>query len=263
MAIPDYSYHQPGKEGNKRSSFECSLPCLKFSLYCYNILLLMFGLAGLSVGLWTIIDRGQFLSLLTSSVYHVSGGIIIASGSIIILITVLGCCGISRESNKMILLYGCLLAVTVLIQCTIGVTAYFYKEQVHKELVASLNKSISIEYGVEEFNHTTAAMDDLQTTFKCCGAEGFEDWRHSSWWSSDHRNSNKVPDSCCKSISRMCGVRDHPSNVYYTGCAHKLSQLVGEHLVLIGSIAIVICAVESIGVFLSVKLVQTLKSVGD
>merc|ERR1712122_306344 len=147
------SYHQPGKEGNKRSSFECCLPCLKFSLYCYNILLLMFGLAGLSVGLWTIIDRGQFLSLLTSSVYHVSGGIIIVSGSIIILITVLS-------------------------QCTIGVTAYFYKEQVHKELVASLNKSISIEYGVEEFNHTTAAVDDLQTTFKCCGAEGFEDWRH-------------------------------------------------------------------------------------
>ena len=130
MAIPDYSYHQPGKEGNKRSSFECSLPCLKFSLYCYNILLLMFGLAGLSVGLWTIIDRGQILSLLTSSVYHVSGGIIIVSGSIIILITVLGCCGISRERNKMILLYGCLLAITVLIQCTIGVTAYFYKEQV-------------------------------------------------------------------------------------------------------------------------------------
>ena len=60
-----------------------------------------------------------------------------------------------------------------------------------------------------------------------------------------------------------CGVRDHPSNIYYTGCAHKLSQLVGDHLLLIGSVAIVICLVESAGVFLSVKLVRKLNTVGD
>ena len=45
---------------------------------------------------------------------------------------------------------------------------------------------------MDDFNHTTAAVDDLQSTFKCCGAEGFEDWRHSSWWRSDIRYSNKV-----------------------------------------------------------------------
>ena len=75
MAVPDYSYHRAGSSEvpDKRPSSDCSisLTCLKLGLYCYNILLLLFGLCGLSVGLWSIVDRGQFLSLLTSSVHQV------------------------------------------------------------------------------------------------------------------------------------------------------------------------------------------------
>ena len=76
-------------------------------------------------------------------------------------------------------------------------------------------------------------------------------------------NIPQVPDTCCKTVSPQCGVRDHPSNVYYTGCAHKLARLARDHLILIGSIAIVICLVQAVGVFLGVKLVNKLKTVGD
>ena len=278
------SYHQPGEEPGmtKGGPGSCSLSCLKFSLYCYNILLLIFGLAGLSVGLWSLVDRGQFLSLLTTSIFQVSGVVILLSGALVVTVTILGCCGISRESNSLILSYSGLLAITVLLQCIIGLTAYIYREQVgrpdsvpggltvsprvqvHSELVLSLNRSVTEEYGVVGNNQTRLAMDDLQSTFRCCGAESFEDWSRSGWWEeSSVRQGRKVPDSCCKTWSVMCGVRDHPSNVFYTGCAYKLSQLVGDHLLLIGSIALVICLVEGAGVVLSVKLVRKLSSVGD
>ena len=58
--------------------------------------------------------------------------------------------------------------------------------------MASLNVSMLSEYGAARHNLTTEAVDDLQTTFKCCGAESFEDWRLASWWSSEGRHSNKV-----------------------------------------------------------------------
>ena len=64
--------------------------------------------------------------------------------------------------------------------------------QVHQELVTSLNKSVSEEYGVSTNNDTRDAIDDLQSTFRCCGAESFEDWRHSQWWRSELKLSNKV-----------------------------------------------------------------------
>ena len=137
---PNCDYHQPGQEGKmtKRGSFLCSLSCLKFSLYCYNILLLMFGLAGLCLGLWSLVDRGQFLSLLTTSVFQVSGLVILVSSSLVVLITLLGCCGISRESHQVILTYSGLLALTVLLQSTIGITAYIYRDQVSLTLCSSI-----------------------------------------------------------------------------------------------------------------------------
>ena len=129
------SYHQPGEEpglGKGGPGGSCSLSCLKFSLYCYNILLLIFGLAGLSVGLWSLVDRGQFLSLLTTAIFQVSGVVITLSGCLVLSITLLGCCGISRESKAMILTYSGLLTLTVLLQLTIGSTAYIYREQVSR-----------------------------------------------------------------------------------------------------------------------------------
>jgi len=216
------------------------------------------------VGLWSLVDRGQFLSLLTTTIFQVSGVVILLSGCVVITITLLGCCGISRESNTMILTYSGLLAITVLLQSTIGITAYIYREQVHSELVLSLNRTVTEEYGVLQNNQTRLAMDDLQSTFRCCGADSYEDWTRSGWWAATSvRQSRAVPDSCCKTESVMCGARDHPSNIYYTGCADKLSQLVGDHLLLIGSIALVICLAELAGVVLSVKLVRKLSSVGD
>ncbi len=43
----------------------------------------------------------------------------------------------------------------------------------------------------------------------------FEDWSNSKWFTTASKR-NKVPDSCCKTESEGCGVRDHPSNIPYT-----------------------------------------------
>ena len=63
-----------------------------------------------------------------------------------------------------------------------------------------LNISISEEYGLPGQEDSTRALDDLQVTFKCCGAEGFEDWRASAWWRSDVRVSNKVGHVLCYAV---------------------------------------------------------------
>jgi hypothetical protein len=43
----------------------------------------------------------------------------------------------------------------------------------------------------------------------------FEDWRFSRWLKENPDLKNLVPDSCCISMTQNCGVRDHPSNIYY------------------------------------------------
>lgn len=50
--------------------------------------------------------------------------------------------------------------------------------------------------------------------FKCCGSNNYTDWADSLWIKSPEANGRKVPDSCCKTITDLCGRRDHPSNIY-------------------------------------------------
>lgn len=49
--------------------------------------------------------------------------------------------------------------------------------------------------------------------FKCCGSNGSSDWAESIFIRSG-ANGRLVPDSCCKTSTELCGLRDHPSNIY-------------------------------------------------
>ncbi len=83
------------------------------------------------------------------------------------------------------------------------------------EIGRNLSAMVHNSYGVD--NRTAEAVDYLQVSLRCCGVNSFEDWRDSEWWATQERRNNKVPDSCCITPGRFCGVRDHPSNIRYTG----------------------------------------------
>lgn len=47
----------------------------------------------------------------------------------------------------------------------------------------------------------------------CCGSNNYTDWKDSVWIQRAD-NARLVPDSCCKTPDDLCGIRDHPSNIY-------------------------------------------------
>ena len=58
----------------------------------------------------------------------------------------------------------------------------------------------------------------------------------------------QVPDSCCISPGRYCGVRSHPSNIRYTGCIDRIQRIAGDHLIIVGAVALGIALVQVRGV---------------
>ena len=181
-----------------------------------------------------------------------------------------------------IIAYSAALGLTLILQLAAALTAYICRNrvsstveldccqsssalvrQVEGELVRSLNQSLTEQYGVAGREESTMLLDSLQMTAGCCGANSFQDWRRSDWWDSPGRADNTVPDSCCKSVSSGCGVRDHPSNIYYTGCGPRLARLAGQHLLLLATLALAISLVQSTGIVLAVILVNRLRTVGD
>lgn len=75
-------------------------------------------------------------------------------------------------------------------------------------------------YYFQQIHHTwykssTQLWNYIIQQFKCCGAVSFTDWKFSRWKVEDPMITNLVPDSCCKTITYQCGIRDHPSNINY------------------------------------------------
>lgn len=79
--------------------FRCLFNPVTFSLLLL-ILLQMGGAAVLGVGVWTLVAKSDYLSLLASSTFAVSAYILILAGSLVVVTGFLGCCAVIREQRS-------------------------------------------------------------------------------------------------------------------------------------------------------------------
>ena len=70
----------------------------------------------------------------------------------------------------------------------------------------------------EEHSLNKFLWDKMQSTFQCCGAEGWEDWSAAK----KLKNGEKVPASCCVKPDECNVYSPTASNIYLQGCVEKL-----------------------------------------
>ncbi|XP_055854003.1 CD151 antigen-like [Episyrphus balteatus] len=252
----------------KRHNHCCgSISLIKCMLHIFNIVFLMSGVVVYGVAMWTIFWKLHYAPLLVSIAYQVGTYGLAVAGALAIIGGFLGCFGIFYEQKVIILFYTFLLVLVFLLELIIGGLAYFYETQLEDELKRTLNKTFASSYGIDESR--TVAIDRMQQEYKCCGAIRFEDWRSSEWLSSNRTdiirptNGRVVPDSCCVTLMDNCGLRDHPSNIPYTGCIYQFSDEMRRHLIILGAVGLGICLIHIIGMILSCCLYVKLKDPDD
>lgn len=68
--------------------------------YLSPLLFQVGGAAVLGVGVWTLVEKSDYLSLLASSTFAVSAYILILAGSLVVVTGFLGCCAVIREQRS-------------------------------------------------------------------------------------------------------------------------------------------------------------------
>ncbi|XP_039616706.1 tetraspanin-11 isoform X2 [Polypterus senegalus] len=234
--------------------------CLKYLLFVFNFLFWVGGAAVMAVGIWTLIDKSDYLSLLASSTFAVSAYILIFAGGLVMVTGFLGCCAVIREQRSCLSMYFSCLLLIFLIELVAGVLAYVYYQKLSEELKQHLNQTMTENYAQPGKNHITHAVDRLQQDFKCCGSNNLSDWETSIYINSKEADNRVVPDSCCKSITPSCGQRDHPSNIYKVegGCITKLELFLADHLLIIGAVGIGVASLQLIGAVLTACFIYLL-----
>lgn len=61
------------------------------------------GGAVLAVGVWTLVEKSDYISLLSSSFYATSAYILIAAGVIVIVTGIIGCCATLNEMKSLLI----------------------------------------------------------------------------------------------------------------------------------------------------------------
>lgn len=243
----------------------CGTICLKYLLLLFNVLFWLAGGAVLAVGVWTLVEKSDYISLLNSNLYSASAYILIAAGVIVIVTGVVGCCAVLRETKSLLIVYLCLLLCVFLLEIIAGVLAYItYQEcfpfcyQLDEELKQNLQATMQQKYQQPGEESVTRAVDKLQQEFKCCGSHNYTDWTENVWL---EQNQLLVPDSCCKTRTDLCGARDHPSNIYKLegGCIMKLEEFILSQLYILGAVGIGVACLQLLGMMFTCCLYHNLE----
>ncbi|XP_062327131.1 CD151 antigen-like isoform X1 [Osmerus eperlanus] len=240
----------------------CGTICLKYLLFTFNFLFWLAGGVVMAVGIWTLVEKSDYISLLSSKTYAASAYILILAGVIVMVTGVLGCCATFKEQRRLLRVYFVLLLCIFLLEILAGVLAYIYYQQLNEELKQNLRETMVQKYQQPGQEHVTGAVDKLQQEFKCCGSNSSSDWNESVWIRSSAAKGRAVPDSCCKTQTESCGRRDHPSNIYKVegGCITKLENFILDHLKIIGAVGVGIACVQVIGMVFTCCLYRSLKA---
>jgi len=120
-----------------------------------------------------------------------------------------------------------------------------------------------LDHGLEEafiqqYDRLQDTVDRVQIHHRCCGVKDFSDWSVSAWALANP--GLRVPDSCCKTPSPGCGVRDHPSNIAYTGCRHKVQVELVQHLWLVSVTSLGVGLAQVVGMMISTCLLTRMRT---
>jgi len=218
----------------------CGTGIVKFVMFLFNFMFVVGGILMVTAGVLTLTGYQDYQHLVPQlDEYKAPPILLIAAGCAVFLIAFMGCCGVLRENNCMMMTYAVFLSIILLVQVGIAVAAYLYEDDFKEAINKGLEKSIN-NYNQQQVKD---GWDTMQSNLKCCGYNEYKDWQiHGS-----------VPESCCLKPGEGCsdGVLNEDAGsakdkIYVQGCVDKMFSKLNHQYVIIA--AAVIAGIEFIGI---------------
>ncbi|KAK5850942.1 hypothetical protein PBY51_001776 [Eleginops maclovinus] len=229
----------------------CSCCSFKCGFIFFNMLFMASGVALLTTGVLqkpTYQELGAFAGNSLAKIAIV----LIAVGFIITVVSILGCLGAFFNNYGLVVTYVCCLTVIIILEIITGAVIYslFMRMKVLNpsslvNIKGPINYIDKVKRTISEYSpEKRAAIDRIQEKFKCCGANGPEDWATSVGWE-DHE---AAPDSCCEVKGPGCGKEK--GKVRSKGCIKAISLFLMKSLMWVGVFCIVLGISECFGVLI-------------
>lgn len=224
--------------------------CNKLWLFLYTLLYLFVGIGLLIIGVWAEVERRKYGAL--NNYMSLPVALLLSVGLIIFVNSILGITGTLQEHVILLKVFLTITVVAFLVQVSIGVLAFVYRNQIQMSLSSSELKASIIEY--DSNASVQKSMDRLQTAWQCCGFDSYQDYEFNNLFKCSAKGERAcgVPPSCCITIEGhfpklSCGynVRRNltmdpqaSSYVYTEGCTPHLRSLLVLRLDIVGMVGL-------------------------
>jgi len=187
------------------------LKCYRALLFILNTLFLVSGVLLIALGAYALT---HYVDGVSESNLTIA---LIVLGSLVAIVSLFGCIGVSFKSRGMLKAYFAFVLVFMLVQIAVGITAYIYRDDI--PIYASEN------WG----KLTDTGKQDIERAFVCCG-----------WADPTDR-----PSPTCTDVYG-----------YTDGCEVAVNQSISDNLYIIGATAIAVGALELIVAIFACCLIQ-------
>ncbi|XP_062973516.1 CD82 antigen [Elgaria multicarinata webbii] len=248
------------------------LKVTKYFLFLFNLLFFILGAVILGFGIWILVDKSSFISVLqaSSSSLKVGAYILIGVGAVTMLMGFLGCVGAVNEIRCLLGLYFTCLLLILIAQIAAGLLIYFQRNALKAEMSGIVGDLIQNYNPYDDNNRTLeTAWDYVQTQLSCCGWTGPETWKNNTFL--QERNQTSYPCSCSNEstdsqaevgfcpldiASNTTTIEDWP--VRKQGCMKGVQNWLQENLGIILGVCTGVAVIELLGMVLSICLCKNI-----
>uniref|UniRef100_A0A8C8RR74 Tetraspanin n=1 Tax=Pelusios castaneus TaxID=367368 RepID=A0A8C8RR74_9SAUR len=246
------------------------LKVTKYFLFLFNLLFFILGAVILGFGVWILIDKSSFISVLqtSSSTLKVGAYILTGVGAVTVVIGFLGCIGAVNEVRCLLGLYLTCLLLIFLTQVAAGLLIFFQQKALKLEM-ATIVQGVIRHYDPsnQDNKNIQDAWDYVQKQLSCCGWTGPENWNENEILKNE--SLTLYPCSCGNdSVSRsgFCSENMDTNGtvpgvvwpVYRKGCEDNVQRWLEENLGIILGVCIGVAVIELLGMVLAISLCKNI-----
>ncbi|KAK4876284.1 hypothetical protein RN001_012706 [Aquatica leii] len=224
------------------------MTCIKYLLFCFNLLFAISGIAILTVG--AVIHALYYhYSQFVDPSFGSAPILLIIVGVIVFIVAFFGCCGAVKENHCMIITFSAFLVIIFCLEMAAGIAGYVRRNDIEQMLDTHLNTTMHDYYNKTDDRRS---WDIMQHELTCCGMNGPEDWKAIT-------PNGSLPHTCCPNIppEGICTMQN-PER-YEKSCLTELKQVLVKYGTVIGGVGVGIALVQLIGVVFACCLARSIR----
>ncbi|XP_018562727.1 CD63 antigen [Anoplophora glabripennis] len=168
---------------------------IKHIIYGFNFIFVITGIIMVAVGASVKSHYYPYYTFLDDRYFSLPN-MLIATGSLIFFISILGCYGAMRESWITLTAFSILLIIIFIFELSVSIAGYVLNDKTSTYIEATLLTNMN-QYG--KSNEISNMWDIIQEEFQCCGVQNYTDWNNAF-------ENNSLPISCCSPLNGVVGA---------------------------------------------------------